>query len=307
MQKLKHVCIATIVIGVFLYLGYQIESHWDQLSAIDYLSSWKSLLAHVLALILMQTLMVIGWHNLLRRHQIHLTKQQLIYSYFVPALGKYLPGKVLFLAGRVELIKKFGGSRSAGFSVFILENIFLLLAASFFVLPSLFAFFKLPGQWLGAAYLAPCLAAIWIVIKPNTLFKYFNLILQRLRRQPLTIHIKSMDALLILSIYLLIWFAYGLGCAFFALEISNTSYDHLFIVASAFVLAWMAGFLSIITPGGLGVREAIIVVLLSPILGEAIAALMAVMMRLTWTIIELTISAGALSLITNRENGTKTT
>jgi len=54
--------------------------------------------------------------------------------------------------------------------------------------------------------------------------------------------------------------------------------------AAYFVVAWLAGFIIPGAPGGLGVREAILVVLLTPVAGEAEALAFALAMRLATTV-----------------------
>ena len=59
------------------------------------------------------------------------------------------------------------------------------------------------------------------------------------------------------------------------------------VAICSFVSAWLIGFLSFLTPAGLGVREAILVALLLPYVPTAQGMLLAVAARLSWTVIEL--------------------
>ena len=60
------------------------------------------------------------------------------------------------------------------------------------------------------------------------------------------------------------------------------------VTLAAFVAAWTLGFVSFITPGGLGVREAALVGLLSPFLSVSEATAVALVSRITWTAVEMT-------------------
>jgi len=55
-------------------------------------------------------------------------------------------------------------------------------------------------------------------------------------------------------------------------------------------LAVVAGFLSLI-PGGLGVRDTILMTLLAPTWGPTVAIISAVLLRLVWLVTELAASA----------------
>ena len=53
-----------------------------------------------------------------------------------------------------------------------------------------------------------------------------------------------------------------------------------FLIVGAYAVAWLLGFLAVLAPGGLGVREATLVLLIAPQLGLATATLAAVVLRL---------------------------
>jgi len=65
----------------------------------------------------------------------------------------------------------------------------------------------------------------------------------------------------------------------------------LLIAASGLAVA--AGFVVVVMPGGLGVREWVIMSTLSPVLGPELAVLSAVALRLVWLAVELVASAGS--------------
>jgi hypothetical protein len=58
-------------------------------------------------------------------------------------------------------------------------------------------------------------------------------------------------------------------------------------IVIAFVASWLIGFLSMLTPGGLGVREVVLMLLLTPQLTPAQASTVALISRLTWTVVEM--------------------
>jgi len=62
------------------------------------------------------------------------------------------------------------------------------------------------------------------------------------------------------------------------------------VLTASVCLAMVAGFLSLL-PGGLGIRELIVITLLSPNYGEVTAITSAVMLRVVWLLSELFISA----------------
>jgi hypothetical protein len=67
----------------------------------------------------------------------------------------------------------------------------------------------------------------------------------------------------------------------------------------AFGLGWALGYAAVIAPGGIGVREAAIVVVLSPVLRTEDAAAAALVSRGVWSACELTL--GVLAFLLLRE------
>jgi uncharacterized membrane protein YbhN (UPF0104 family) len=61
------------------------------------------------------------------------------------------------------------------------------------------------------------------------------------------------------------------------------------VIGAAVALAMVAGFVSFI-PGGLGVREVVVVPLLAPLYGNVVALVSAILLRLVWLLAELAMS-----------------
>ncbi len=66
------------------------------------------------------------------------------------------------------------------------------------------------------------------------------------------------------------------------------------VVVASVALATVAGFVVAVLPGGLGVREGVLMVALGPVLGEDLAVVAALALRLVWVAAEL-LAAAALS------------
>jgi glycosyltransferase 2 family protein len=70
------------------------------------------------------------------------------------------------------------------------------------------------------------------------------------------------------------------------------------VYAGAFAAAWLVGLVAIYAPGGIGVREALLVAILGPRIGTADAVLVAAASRVVFTLGDL--AAAGLSLLTRR-------
>ncbi len=100
----------------------------------------------------------------------------------------------------------------------------------------------------------------------------------------------SKQVALLLACYAGAWLSYGCSGLAIALVFDDGVAEQSLYVVGAFVVAWLVGFVSLITPGGLGVREGVLVALLHPLVDTADAAAMAVVARAWWTVVELGIA-----------------
>ena len=97
--------------------------------------------------------------------------------------------------------------------------------------------------------------------------------------------------LVLLGTYFVGWLFYGLSGMLLSYAILEPSSISWFTLVVAFVASWVVGYISLLTPGGLGIREAVLVSLLTPEVQISHAITLAIIARLSWTLIEM---AGAL-------------
>jgi uncharacterized membrane protein YbhN (UPF0104 family) len=101
--------------------------------------------------------------------------------------------------------------------------------------------------------------------------------------------------------YFGVWLLFGLAFWLMARALFDVPVDEILRYAGVFAAAWVAGFVVVIAPGGLGVREAVIVALLQGSLGEAEAIVLATASRIAFTLVDL--GAGIPSLLALRRSG----
>lgn len=195
-------------------------------------------------------------------------------------LGKYLPGNVGHFAARHVLSRRHGVSHRALVAATVLESLLLVAAAG--------ALAVLVIQPMISGGLDPIMEAIWLTPVAAALALGLGLALARGRGW--------LDSGLGLSrLVLELGAAFGLALVFFLASsgcfiLMSTSLgagDWLSLVPWI-AAAWLLGFVIPGAPGGLGIREFVLVLGLTPLLGEAQAALDALLFRL------VTISGDAL-------------
>lgn len=185
--------------------------------------------------------------------------------------AKYLPGNVGQLVGRVALGKRHGIELSPLLRTLLLEAAGVIAAAAVCLLAALAVGGIEPPPGFPPVWVLGALTAAGLLVAVTVLA----------RRSP-----RSGPPLAgALLLYLVIFGIYGLS----ALLLLRTLLGHtadigLLACAGAFAAGWIGGFFTPGAPAGLGVREAILVTLLSPRLGPEAALGLAVAFRVVTTL-----------------------
>lgn len=204
----------------------------------------------------------------------------------VTQLGKYVPGKVWFTLGRIELANRKGIPRAAGFVSVLLEAGFALLSAV--LLFGLALLFVPHGQVPPAAYILLSLIPICLVVLyPPVLNRLVAYFLGRLRRPTFRLQVSYPRLVWISAVYTFDWLIQALGCyimvnSFYPLPLSS-----LPVLIGGYAVSWILGFLSLVTPAGLGVREGIFTFILRMVLLQPLAIVAALLTRVWVTLGEL--------------------
>ncbi|MBU3915939.1 flippase-like domain-containing protein [bacterium] len=232
-------------------------------------------------------------------HYLVSVKKKIDYSdylvvYFISQLGRYVPGKIWMIVGKFEALRRKGFSVSwVTFSSFH-EMMLMIVGAGLVSLASIpFLDLQHIGLDQDSKYIFLCLPILFLpMIKPAVSYS-LNLIPKFLSKKwtiPSFIYPYSNKQIIFVSIgYSLSWCLQGIG--FFLLAVSifpKIGFSTLFFFSYA--IAWIIGFLAVFSPSGIGVRESILIVLLSQQFNSSEAAILALSSRLAATIVEFSIS-----------------
>ncbi len=205
-------------------------------------------------------------------------------------LAKYIPGNVAHHAGRIALASSRGFTLSRVVFTMTFEAGWLIVAASILAMTWLlfmgedsFGYMQeLPTvfQMALAVTLAvtfPLLAG-WILLRrrPGALRKIFS---QAAVNTPQPIVLLNC-----LMIYMLGFLFMGIASDILARGLFGVAESRIGLLTGTFAIAWVAGFLTPGAPAGLGVRETILLKVLSPIYGTGVAIGLAVSLRAVTTL-----------------------
>jgi uncharacterized membrane protein YbhN (UPF0104 family) len=276
--------LALVVIAFFL--GWALYGNWGEIRTYQWSFDYP-LLALSLGLMLASlSLYSWQWKFSLQRLGAAIGFIKVLRIHFIGNLGRYIPGKVWQFLGWFYLFEREGVSpvqtlTSIAINL-VLQNM-IGLALAFVVLAGLHAA-ELSGRLL------PFLAAIplgLVVIQPSVLEKLLNWGLRLFRRGPVVIELTAWDMARFAALHLLCWLGYGLAFYLFTRALYPVPLERLPALVGIFAGAWVIGFLSFLAPGGLGVREGILVYLLGFYLPSHVAIVVTLLSRLWVTAAEL--------------------
>lgn len=202
---------------------------------------------------------------------------------------KYIPGQVGSVTNKVLWAGKKGISRTLVLISFVYENVFLQIAS---IVPALAILLVSLGPGVfgenATLLLAPLLVLIpaAMVLHAPTFRRILELPLRRIlkRSVPKEYFLSSGRAALSALEFVLPRIVNGIGFVLIAQTVSDITPAHWLPFGAAYALAGAVGILAILVPSGLGVREAVIVLVLSQYIPAPEAIVISLLSRLLATI-----------------------
>jgi uncharacterized membrane protein YbhN (UPF0104 family) len=190
-------------------------------------------------------------------------------------LAKYLPGGVWHLLGRAGYYYSDKLSAAQASWAIIAENAWLVSSAFFFGLGTL-AFYVLVGQPVRATIVAGGLVLLDALV---------IVVLFRVRHARLSWRTAGTIVLLQTTTWLLI------GASLWVLLPQQQGMQLLLLTVSAFALSWFVGYISILAPSGLGIRELVLTALFGMVMPLEQALVYATVNRVIWILSELALAS----------------
>ncbi len=202
---------------------------------------------------------------------------------------RYIPGKIWNYLGKIHWVSKSGISEKKILFSSILELLFIMIGALITSIYSLKIF--IPN--LSYFYFAGSLFVLLIIIHPKIIELPINFYLRLKRKSTFNLKFNYRQMITLSILYALHWILMGLQ--FFIFIHSFYPLDPKIIPEFIGINSgsWVIGYLSIIAPGGIGVKEGVFVFALKSFVPVSIAVLCAVLLRI-FTIINEVATAGIL-------------
>lgn len=292
---LKPACQALLVAIVLFFLGRVLVRRWDELQAIHWQIDVPLLAGSFGLLSLAWLALVANWRWLMSHMGAPLGLAAAWRIWFLSNIVRYIPGNVWQFLGMVYLCEKEGIARTrtaASILVYQAASVAsgLLAGGAVFLLdggmPGPADSGAAPSSPLTGTNLALIAAASFLalaVCTPLVMNWGLRRLFALLHREPVQIELGLGDLARFFVQRLLIWVLQGAAFAVLVRSIYPAPPATFPILGAAFALSWVLGFVTLLTPSGLGVREAAQTALLAAVLPLPASVALALLSRL-WLI-----------------------
>jgi uncharacterized membrane protein YbhN (UPF0104 family) len=273
------------LVGVLLlFVVHSIWTQWGDVRAYEWKlhASWLVLSAVLMWVDLIGLILLYRW-LLIDIAQRPLSFPQVYRASMLANLGKYIPGKIWSVMGLVYFLRREGYPAPATLSSALLHQAYMIVAGAGFFWVILGTEFLINVPVVAVVIgLGGCL----LILYPPVFSFLLNRGLRLLGRDTVQIPRSFVRAVIRLFLYVVAWIAYGASsyCLLRGLGIDVAAFWEIVAIFGA---AYLVGFLALFAPGGLGVRESIITLLLASYLPGGLPAAIAVAARFWTTIVEL--------------------
>jgi uncharacterized membrane protein YbhN (UPF0104 family) len=262
--------VAMLVIAVFVAIA--VWKSWNNLEGYQWNIQWWMLTVGFLFLVAQELSFALIWRSILRRLGSDLDAVSAERIYLSAEFVRYIPGNVWHVITRVFWAEQRGVPKPIGLASMVVElatKIFsaaLVFAVTLLFWPNLntlAAQTHIPQQ---AAIIAGAVAIplLLLGLYPPLLEAALNFGLKLLKRPPARLTLSYLDLLTITLLWSLSWVVAGIGFYLITRSIVTTPLPPtaLALAIGVYAIGWDIGFLSFITPSGIGFRELAIAFLL---------------------------------------------
>ncbi len=272
-------------------IGFAVRSlvrNWDELRSqpLDWNIQPGWIILSAVVVWLMYALLIVAWQRMLAAWGRGLELWPAARIWTVSSLGKYLPGKVWAVAGMAVMAQRAGiGAGPATGSAVILQLLAIGTGTAVVGLTGYGALREIYPGAIGAlaALLAAAVAGIGLLFWPGLMTRLLRL------AAPDATAVRPPAGPVFFGIIANVaaWFGYGASLWLLARGLLPHAGLELLPAVAVFTASYLAGFLALFAPGGIGVREGVFILMLQGPIGIGAATALAVASRLLLTVTEL--------------------
>ena len=279
-----------LILLVAVFLGRALYGGWSEAREYEWRFDPFYLVLSVLLIFLYYVQQWGGWRLIMRSFGDPLPRSESAVIWYSSILGRYVPGSVAMVAGRIGMCRRHGIPAATTFASLVYENALILISSLLLAAASVPLWPPFPYERY--ALLLTILAPVCLLfLHPAVFRRLANAGLRRLKRDPLKATLPFSRVLLLLPYYVGGWIILGLSFCALAASIAPVGIGDLALLIGGYAFAWEVGFLALVTPSGLGVKEGVLYLILRLVFPAPVSAALVVLSRLWQTLAELACAA----------------
>lgn len=283
---IRHFVQALLVGAIIFFLLEYLLSNIAQVKAYQFSFNYLRLTFSTVLFLLSSVGFSFAWRFALRsitREQ-RLTPLEALRIYVLADFGKYLPGKVWTIAGKLHLGRQLGIDEKHLLVSSLVEQVMGIIGV--LLVGAVFLVFSFSNYNYNFVYAAFGLILIgFIGLQPKIFYPVINWMLHKVGREtiPPEMHLTWSAMLRIITFYLCVDILYAASFYVFVSSFTIIKPGDFFVVTAAFLLGAGLGVAALFAPSGLGVREGILSGILQLVMPLPVAILTSLLARL-WTV-----------------------
>jgi hypothetical protein len=280
---------ALVGLSIVVFAIRALARNWDQLRSqpLEWQLRPGWLVLSLVLIWLMYALLILAWRSMLSGWGQRLDGWSAARIWILSSLGKYIPGKVWAVAGMALLSQQAGVAPWAATGSAVVMQVLAIGTGA--AVAGLAGAHILESAQQGAGAVLALLVAgaiisVGLLLWPPFLRRLLRLAAPQVvgERQP-----TGRGIVVGIATNIVAWLGYGLALWLLGRGLLPTSGLGLRLAIAVFTASYLAGFLALFAPGGIGVREGLFILMLQEPLGVGAATSLALASRLLLTAAEL--------------------
>lgn len=289
-----------VVAAIFYFLLGNLFANYQKLSEHRFEIVYSRLIISFVLLLFVFLFNPLAWMRILNEMKEEMDFQKAFSIFYVSQLGKYVPGKVWTYIGQVYLAEREGIPKERTLISSVLFQLISGVTTVYVFVISLLFWEKLNLALTILAFLCFSVSCL-ILLRLGLLDWMINLVLNRLLRRKTVVKIGANTVIYAVSVLMLSWMAYGVAYYYFVNSFYPIDVTSSISFTGIYAISWLIGYLSFITPGGLGIREGVQVYLLNLFLPLPISIIISLACRIWLTVGEISVALISLVFVMKRQ------
>lgn len=276
-----------IIVTIFGFLFHTLYANWNEVRAYDWKVNYPILAVSFLFTLVSASFYVYPLKLVLSRLGAPLTYRKTFRLFFMSQLARYIPGMVWGVLSWAYLAEREEGVRKTTSTTALTVHLLFQVVSGVVVFVLTIPFWQNAIDLAGLMPVVLLLPLGLLLLQPALVNRGFNFALRLAGEQPLNVRWGYRYVLMQLGLWIVGWLGRGLASLLLINSIASCAPSKLPIVTGIFAIAWVIGFVTILTPSGLGVMEGSLTLLLSFHFPVYVAVVVALLTRLMRTIADI--------------------